>query len=180
MLTILTSSLSLWNQLVAPPPLQPPNWKISRIRRLFLVSLGIPLDLDEILPTETKQKKLVLPSVHLPRHPDSDSRPSSRNSRRSGSQSRRKKAEDRTQIKSEALDIPSARILCSTSAVALRSFTVEELQEHVRKLEETTKTASEVLTYWLAKRDGAIGDKETFETVIESLVGYAKKQRQNG
>jgi len=180
MLTILTSSLSLWNQLVAPPPLQPPNWKISRIRRLFLVSLGIPLDLDEILPTETKQKKLVLPSVHLPRHPDSDSRPSSRNSRRSGSQSRRKKAEGRTQIKSEALDIPSARILCSTSAVALRSFTVEELQEHVRKLEETTKTASEVLTYWLAKRDGAIGDKETFETVIESLVGYAKKQRQNG
>lgn len=57
---------------------------------------------------------------------------------------------------------------------------MEELQEHVRKLEETTKIASEVLTYWLAKRDGAIGDKETFETVIESLVGYAKKQRQNG
>ncbi|KAF8538136.1 hypothetical protein BDD12DRAFT_981739 [Trichophaea hybrida] len=173
-------SLSLWNQLVAPPPLQPPNWKISRIRRLFLVSLGIPLDLDEILPTETKQKKLVLPSVHLPRHPESDSRPSSRNSCRSGSQSRRKKTEDKNQIKSEALDIPGARMLCSTSVVAIRSFTVEELQEHVRKLEETTKAASEALTYWLAKRDSAIGDKETFETVIESLVGYAKKQRQNG
>lgn len=45
-----------------PPPLQPPNWVKSRIRRLFLVSLGVPVDLDEILP-EKKQKKLVLSSV---------------------------------------------------------------------------------------------------------------------
>ncbi|KAK4128731.1 hypothetical protein N657DRAFT_639218 [Parathielavia appendiculata] len=55
---------SLWSQLVAPPPLQPPDWIRSRIRRLFLVSLGVPVDLDEILPASSKQKKLVLPSVH--------------------------------------------------------------------------------------------------------------------
>ena len=52
-------SLSLWSQLVAPPPLQPPNWVRSRIRRLFLVSLGVPVDLDEILP-KSKQKKHVI------------------------------------------------------------------------------------------------------------------------
>jgi len=137
------------------------------------------MDLDEVLPPETKQKKLVLPSVHLSRHPKS--RSSSRNSRRSGSLSRKKKgAEDKNQINPESLDIPSARILCSTSTIALRNLTVEELRAHVQKLEETTAVASEVLTYWLAKRDGAIGDKETFETVIESLVGYARKKRQNG
>jgi hypothetical protein len=163
---------------VAPPPLQPPNWKISRIRRLFLVSLGIPVDLDEILPTETKQKKLVLPSVHLPRH-SLDSRPSSRASRRSGSLAR-KRAEEKNQTRPGALDIPNARILCSTSAAALRNFTVEELQAHIKKLEEITAVASEVLTYWLMKRDSAVSDKETFETVIESLVGYARKKRQNG
>ncbi|KAB5563464.1 hypothetical protein GE09DRAFT_910916, partial [Coniochaeta sp. 2T2.1] len=56
-------SASLWSQLVAPPPLQPPDWIRSRIRRLFLVSLGVPVDLDEILPA-SKQKKLVLPSLH--------------------------------------------------------------------------------------------------------------------
>ncbi len=55
-------SASLWSQLVAPPPLQPPDWIRSRIRRLFLVSLGVPVDLDEILPA-SKQKKLVLPSI---------------------------------------------------------------------------------------------------------------------
>jgi len=57
---------------------------------------------------------------------------------------------------------------------------VEELQAHIKKLEEITAVASEVLTYWLMKRDSAVGDKETFETVIESLVGYARKKRQNG
>ncbi|PYH40912.1 uncharacterized protein BP01DRAFT_360891 [Aspergillus saccharolyticus JOP 1030-1] len=57
-------SLSLWSQLVAPPPLQPQNWVKSRIRRLFLVSLGVPVDLDEILPA-SKQKKLVLPSLTI-------------------------------------------------------------------------------------------------------------------
>ncbi|KAK4911194.1 hypothetical protein LTR66_017380, partial [Elasticomyces elasticus] len=55
-------SLSLMTQLVAPPPLQPPNWIRSRTRRLFLVSLGVPVDLDEILPA-SKQKKLILPSL---------------------------------------------------------------------------------------------------------------------
>ncbi|KAK1835586.1 hypothetical protein QBC39DRAFT_340627 [Podospora conica] len=56
-------SAPLWSQLVAPPPLQPPDWIRSRIRRAFLVSLGVPIDLDEILPA-SKQKKLVLPSLH--------------------------------------------------------------------------------------------------------------------
>ncbi|KAL1884253.1 hypothetical protein VTK73DRAFT_3237 [Phialemonium thermophilum] len=56
-------SASLWSQLVAPPPLQPPDWIRSRIRRLFLVSLGVPVDLDEIHPT-SKQKKLILPLLH--------------------------------------------------------------------------------------------------------------------
>lgn len=44
--------------------MQPPNWTKSRIRRLFLVSLGVPIDLDEILPP-SKQKRLVLPSIGL-------------------------------------------------------------------------------------------------------------------
>ncbi|KAI5807138.1 hypothetical protein EDC01DRAFT_638288 [Geopyxis carbonaria] len=173
-------SLSLWNQLVAPPPLQPPNWKISRIRRLFLVSLGVPVDLDEILPAETKQKKLVLPSTSLPRK-STDSRPSSNRNSLSGSRSASKRrGEEKAQLQTEALDISSARILCSTSDVALSNLTVDELREHISKLEKITQTASEALTHWLAKRDGAIGDKETFETVIESLVGYARKKRQNG
>ncbi|KAL1844265.1 hypothetical protein VTJ49DRAFT_2322 [Mycothermus thermophilus] len=82
-------SASLWSQLVAPPPLQPPDWIRSRIRRLFLVSLGVPVDLDEILPAESKQKKLVLPSAASARL----RRPSpSSSSRRASSDSRADKA----------------------------------------------------------------------------------------
>lgn len=79
-----------------------------------------------------------------------------------------------------SLDVNSARILCTTSNVALENFTVEELKMHIKRLKETTEMASEVLTFWLEKRNSAMGDKETFETVIESLVGYARKKRQNG
>lgn len=61
----------------------------------------------------------------------------------------------------------------------MSNFTAQELREHIDKLQGLTNVASEVLTYWLKKRDGAMGDKETFETVIESLVGYARKTRQS-
>ena len=130
------------------------------------------------MPAETKQKKLILPSVHLPRHRDSmNSRPSSRNSRRSGSLPR-KKGDDKNQVDPESLNIPNARILCSTSPLALRNFTEEELREHVKKLEETTALAGEVLTYWLERRNSAVGDKEAFEMVVHNLVKHAKAQRQ--
>lgn len=33
-----------------PPPLKPPNWTRSRIRRQHLIALGIPVNLDEVLP----------------------------------------------------------------------------------------------------------------------------------
>ena len=142
------------------------------------------MNLDEILPTETKQKKLVLPSLHVAvRHADTlSSRSSSRASRQSGSQARRKRGggSDGDGELPEAMDIASARILCSTSTVALHNLSGTKLREHIARLEQATQATSQMLTYWLAKRDGAVGDKEMFETVIESLVGYAKKQRQNG
>lgn len=45
-------SRSLYHALyqTTPPNTQPPNWIRSRIRRRHLVSLGIPVNLDEVLP----------------------------------------------------------------------------------------------------------------------------------
>ncbi|KAF3309779.1 hypothetical protein TWF173_010583 [Orbilia oligospora] len=165
-------SQSLWTQLCTPPPLQPPNWKLSRIRRLFLVSLGVPVDLDEILPADTKQKKLVLPSSSHTRKSSDTGRGDNDRSNRSSSRRRKEK-----EAQSKLVDMPSARILCSTSDVRLRAFTTSELEEHVKKLEEVTREASETLTYWLGKRETALGDKEAFERVIENLVEFAKKKR---
>lgn len=181
-------SLSLWSQLVAPPPLQPPNWVRSRIRRLFLVSLGVPVNLDEILPA-SKQKKLILPSTHL------------RNRSQSPAEGRR--TESRVRLKqdnasSASVDQPSmnksnrrrkgppsppelnlqtTKMLCATTHAALCNMTDDELQAHVRKLEDLTAKASEALEYWLKRRDSALGDKEAFEGVIENIVKHARRVR---
>jgi Domain of unknown function (DUF5102) len=44
-------SRDLYNTIFhSPPPTKPPNWTRSRIRQQHLISLGIPVNLDEILP----------------------------------------------------------------------------------------------------------------------------------
>ena len=182
-------SLSLWSQLVAPPPLQPPNWVRSRIRRLFLVSLGVPVDLDEILPA-SKQKKLILPSINIAG--ERSPRPSS-DDRANGAIARIKQGNTSTaSVDSPAskterkrrgpppppqLDISSTTMLCSTTDAALNNFTDDELRAHVKYLAELRERADEVFTYWTKRMESAIGDKEAFEGVIENLVMHAKKAR---
>ncbi|CAG8277911.1 unnamed protein product [Penicillium olsonii] len=175
-------SLSLWSQLVAPPPLQPQNWVKSRIRRLFLVSLGVPVDLDEILPA-SKQKKLVLPSIDL--------EGSGAKSPRSTSQARkddtptdpekapppRQKTSRRTDPSPPGMDLSAVRRLCATTDAALNGLTDAELKLHVGELEQVTQRASTVLEHWLKRRDGLVGEKEAFEGVIENLVSHVRRVR---
>ncbi|GAB7355140.1 hypothetical protein MBLNU459_g5713t2 [Dothideomycetes sp. NU459] len=185
-------SASLWSQLVAPPPLQPPNWIRSRIRRLFLVSLGVPVDLDEILPA-SKQKKLILPNINLPldspRQSSQISRLKDQNSSSTSIDSKTGQPKPRSGNKKPELqnrkgpppppdfDANSASLLCSTTDVAMKNYSDEELAGHIQRLEHLIKTASDVLEYWLKRKDSAVGDKEAFEGVIENLVSFAKKSR---
>ncbi|KAL2814531.1 hypothetical protein BDW59DRAFT_20904 [Aspergillus cavernicola] len=183
-------SLSLWSQLVAPPPLQPQNWVKSRIRRLFLVSLGVPVDLDEILPA-SKQKKLILPSINLggpsSTAPGSQSRSQSlarkgsqsgSNSPRTSSTAIRQRASRRRDPSPEPdLDLTSVRQLCATTDAALDGLTDPEIHTHVKDLEQLTLRASSVLEYWLKRRDGLVSEKEAFEGVIENLVNHARRVR---
>lgn len=181
-------SASLWSQLVAPPPLAPPDWIRSRTRRLFLVSLGVPVDLDEILPA-SKQKKLVLPSLNIsatsPRT-SSDSRSASRlkqgdanasstslDTQNKQSSSKRRKGPP----PQPELDLVAARYLCNTTDEALGGMTDAELKSHIEKLEAMQGTSKEMLEYWQKRTDEKIGDREAFEGVIENLVKHARKVR---
>lgn len=186
-------SASLWSQLVAPPPLQPPNWIRSRIRRLFLVSLGVPVDLDEILPA-SKQKKLILPSMLIS---DGDTPRSStdlrtlnrlKNSTADSTTSvdSTGKPKDPTSSKSKSrrgpppapeLDIVSARQLCSITDEKLNGLDEAELKDHVEQLKTMEILAKEVLEYWTKRTDEKLGDREAFEGVIENLVKHARKVR---
>lgn len=184
-------SLSLWSQLVAPPPLQPQNWVKSRIRRLFLVSLGVPVDLDEILPA-SKQKKLVLPSIDLDSGSNTPAARSRSQARKEGegegttesdsNQTGAGQAPTRTKARRGAapppqLDLSAVRRLCATTDAALNGLTDTELKGHAQELEAVTLRASEVLEYWLKRRDGLIGEKEAFEGVIENLVSHVRRVR---
>lgn len=180
-------SLSLWSQLVAPPPLQPQNWVKSRIRRLFLVSLGVPVDLDEILPA-SKQKKLVLPSIDL------EGTGAKSPGARSASQVRKEEGNDNNFEKGQApsrqkatprrgappapeIDLSAVRRLCDTTDAALNGLTDSELKLHVQELNQVAQRASSVLEYWLKRRDGLVGEKEAFEGVIENLVSHVRRVR---
>ncbi|KAJ9214660.1 hypothetical protein DTO166G4_3716 [Paecilomyces variotii] len=180
-------SLSLWSQLVAPPPLQPPNWVKSRIRRLFLVSLGVPVDLDEILPA-SKQKKLVLPSIdldgskmadasqNLQQKKDGQADGSSTSANASDS-AKQRSTRRRGPPPPPELDLSAVHRLCATTDAALDGFTDAELKTHVKELKDTTNRASQVLEYWLKLRDGLVSEKEAFEGVIENLVSHARRVR---
>ncbi|KAJ2977471.1 hypothetical protein NUW58_g7803 [Xylaria curta] len=186
-------SASLWSQLAAPPPLQPPDWIRSRIRRLFLVSLGVPVDLDEILPA-SKQKKLVLPSLHRitsngSLRTSTDSRSASRLRRRDANGSSMSvdsqgKEKPRSGSKKRKVphqlpefDLVAAKQLCATTEEALGGMTDIELQQHVRKLKKLEVLANEVHEFWKKRTDEKIGDREAFEGVIENLVKHARKTR---
>ena len=185
-------SRSLWKQLVTPPPLQPPNWTKSRIRRLFLVSLGVPVDLDEILPP-SKQKKLVLPDINLaspPRKSESDKTLGSiarlkaqegNDSRTSvdssNSQPKTKSRKPRGPAPAPELDLTAVRRICATTNEKLDGFDEDELKEHVTELKSYIEKTNELLEYWLKRREGARKEKEAFEGVIENLVRHARRVR---
>ena len=187
-------SRSLWTQLITPPPLQPPNWTKSRIRRLFLVSLGVPVDLDEILPP-SKQKKLVLPDINLEpvrRKSESDKTMgsvarlkqraandsnASVDSTQSASQPSRRRGGRKGPAPPPEFDLADVRRLCTTTNEKLDGFEDEELTAHIARLEESTTKTSEVLEYWLKRLDLARSEKEAFEGVIENLVKHARRVR---
>lgn len=186
--------MSLYTQLIAPPPLAPPNWLRSRTRRLFLVSLGVPVDLDEILPA-SKQKKLVLPSIHL-KSSDSTKSPQPSNSDEKGQIGKLKAGHDsdaslgstasgrksrRKGVKEVELppdfDVAAARRLAQTTKERIDGMNDEELKEHVEDVEKMNERGREYLGYWQRKVEEAGREKEAFEGVIQNLVTFARKAR---
>ena len=199
-------SLSLWQQLVSPPPMQPPNWTRSRIRRLFLVSLGVPVDLDEILPP-SKQKRLVLPSLGLddeglPRpsvgaverlrdgeaggdNASEVSLDSKTNAPKPSSKSKTKSKRNATSSSKAApqppeFDLNAATLISSTTPEALSNYSDEELTGHIVTLQGMCERASKVLEFWLERKDEGLKEKEALEGVIENLVGWVKRGRGTG
>ena len=160
-----------------------------------MISLGVPIDLDEILPP-SKQKKLVLPDIDLepptfpPRKSESDktigsvarlkakaANDSSASVDSNQSNSKQSRRRPRGPAPPPELDLAAVRRLCATTNEKLNGFTEEELQSHVNELQSLTEKTSDLLEYWLKRKDGALKEKEAFEGVIENLVKHARRVR---
>lgn len=162
----------------------------------------MPVDLDEILPA-SKQKKLVLPSLHLHRigssgslRTSTDSRSASRvrqhganapglpddssgagQSTGAGAAGTWGGARQRKGPAQPSLDLVAAKQLCTTTDAALDGMTDQELEAHVKKLQDLEGAAKEMLEFWTKRTDEKIGDRDAFEGVIENLVKHARKVR---
>lgn len=60
---------------------------------------------------------------------------------------------------------------------ALAGLEDGELREHVFTLEGLNRRASEVLAYWLQRKDEGLKEKEALEGVIENLVGFVRDRK---
>jgi hypothetical protein len=171
-------SQSLWQQLaLIQPQALATDWKKSTIRRLFMISLGVPLDLDEILPPSKNPKKLVLPNN------TKSSLASASASSRAATAASALPADTKPGDKSgeNPLEVNTAQNLSAwnhlaqVSELALQGMSTEELTQHIASLNVAVKQATETLTIWETKKAAAEKDKQDFESLIESLVDYAQK-----
>jgi hypothetical protein len=172
-------SESLWNQLaVIAPEVHPIDWKRSSIRRLLLVSLGVPLDLDEILPNKNT-KRLVLPSSATTTKEDAAAaKTESESTASSATPSSKQDSAEIEQLNIETENSVSKwQQLANVSVEACEGMDEAELQSHVDNLKSAIEKGESLFQKWESKKQAAEKDKEAFEGVIESLLEYAQRLR---
>ncbi|KAJ3883928.1 hypothetical protein F5051DRAFT_493582 [Lentinula edodes] len=178
----------------APPATKPPNWTRSRIRRQHLISLGIPVNLDEVLPPHANGKSL--PPLQIttrpmsappgPRNvPVSAVIPSSASHSRAGSRapSRTGSPHPSNSARPNQSHFGPRPVLDETKISELldldmEDLTLEPLGALERRLEEfrtQTATTNTLLTFLLQTRDALQQDSETYNGLIAELVGEAQR-----
>ncbi|KAI0638333.1 hypothetical protein C8Q77DRAFT_1090611 [Trametes polyzona] len=185
-------SRQLYNALLppTPPSFQPVNWVRSRIRRQHLISLGIPVNLDEVLPRTNG----ALPMLEITTRPMS-APPGPRggvsklqtaaalNSARSGASQPGSPATKHASLASSQLrlgprpEIDEAKMeeLLNLSADQLSLLPLPTVESHLAEIKAQTARASALLTYLLQMRDALQQDSETYNKLIGELVGEAQK-----
>ncbi|KAM5534266.1 hypothetical protein V8D89_010876 [Ganoderma adspersum] len=190
--TLVTSeSRQLYNAILppSPPSFQPVNWTRSRTRRQHLIHLGIPINLDEVLPRTNG----VLPTLEIttrpmsappgPRGGLSKLQTEALNQRRSGSSrpgspSSRRGPSAAAQLRlGPRPELDEARVgeLLSLSADQMSLLPTSTLEGYLVDMKSQTSKSSALLTYLLQTRDALQQDSETYNKLIGELVGEAQK-----
>lgn len=182
---------------LSPPSAHPPNWMRSRIRRQHLISLGIPVNLDEVLPHAGSKP---LPALHIttrpmsaPPVPRNGAQPlngrASSNTSRAGTpvagapasgNSRRGAAAQLGLGPKPQLDERRIGELLSLTPDQLSLLPLASLEAYLSDLRTQTQNMSALLTHLLQTKDALQQDSETYNRLIAELVGEAQKMKSVG
>lgn len=188
----------------SPPSTKPPNWTRSRIRRQHLITLGLPINLDEVLP-RTNGK--AMPPLQISTRPMSAPpgprnalshnnvpRSSINNSRAGTPISRRPsppshfgpkpeldfaKIDKLLELDPGPITYTPFRLCCAECEFAIAGMLniqpLSTLERHLAELRTQTASASTLLTHLLQTRESLQQDNETYNGLIAELVGEAQK-----
>ncbi|KAJ6628869.1 hypothetical protein B0H10DRAFT_1940237 [Mycena sp. CBHHK59/15] len=163
----------------SPPPTKPPNWTRSRIRRQHLIALGIPVNLDEVLPPQANGKSL--PTLQVTTRPMS-APPGPRNQPSSAgasalSRSGTPQPGGRAEQFGPKPEIDNAKIsqLLALDAETLTIQPLSTLEGYLASLHSQTLSTSTLLSHLLQTRESLQHDSETYNGLIAELVGEAQK-----
>ncbi|GBC10358.1 hypothetical protein RclHR1_09560012 [Rhizophagus clarus] len=188
-------SREIWRQISYETTENPFQWKRSKIRREFYASLGINI-VEEKVPVNTNTT-ISVPSMLSPQplRPASKSAtcsssapvsrsttPSSNNNLSSssyGNLSRTNNTLSHSEVPKQ-IDVELAKSLCSISEETLQEYTTTQLFTLKSQILSLSRQTSDILTYWLDQREQTMMDSETYNQMIERLVGHAQKLRDGG
>jgi len=179
-----------------PPDIKPFNWTRSRIRRQHLIALGIPVNLDEMLPPvggKLPPLEITTRPTSAPPGPSSAAvvRPlvsaTANNSRagtpRPGTPVTKSNSLAAAQLRlGPRPELQEATInnLLSLKPDDLSLLSLSKVQSHFDALKQQTAQTSALLTYLLQTRDSLQQDAETYNKLIAEMVGEAQKIKIGG
>ncbi|KAF8351601.1 hypothetical protein F5887DRAFT_938291 [Amanita rubescens] len=165
-------SREIYKMLQQPPSIRPSNWKRSRIRRQHLISLGIPVNLDEVLPHANGKP---LPPLQISSRPMSAPPPArsatvASNSRAGTPQPAASHFGPKPELDHDKIDL-----LLSLDAETLNLLPLVTLERRLNDLRSQTALTSALLTHLLQTRESLQQDSEMYNRLIAELVGEAQR-----
>ncbi|TEB30097.1 hypothetical protein FA13DRAFT_1733907 [Coprinellus micaceus] len=177
------SSRQMHKSLLHPPSsLRPPNWTRSRIRRQHLISLGIPVNLDEVLPQANGRPMPTLEVRTRPMSAPPDRKPLPPQGPRSNHPSR---SGPRSNLVAQfgpkpELDTTKINRLLEFESDYLAMQPLPNLERILSELKMQTANTSGLLTYLLQSREALQQDSETYNGLIANLVSEMAQKVKSG
>lgn len=178
----LSESASQIYALLCSVPTSELNFLKSFTRRLLLKDVGVPLDLDELLPRKEKQHLVIrrsrrsLDKTSKSRDSTDGKTPTGGSRAATPTPTDSSRAQTPVTVDTE-LKLDSWLRLVEIRPEQRERMEQEELQELVNQLKTANSEAKLLLKQWEDKLALGYKNKEAFEAVVENMVGFAQKQR---